>query len=498
MPIRFHMLICGILASLSAAMEPEDLFGQRFTQNAASVEAVSAGFCCGNRVLIRFGSHTFRDEGRTGRGLAGLYAVAVANNDVLIDAHYNTFTTPGASEGFARDIDALPAGAFVVVAARGIAQNMFDQRGQNALRLLGAEKGLLGQERGASYLCIGLKGLASGKAIERAGKREVRFKGENTGRKMAFNFPKKPPPVLRREPGRHEGLMFDPLEVLYYIPARFDPAKAQYLFAIHGAGCWGRTGAIKHLEDFQDLADRENLVVIAPAFAPVLNWPCDRNRDIRNGKWNDPRIVRDKYLSRKIALINPDNDMRSDIKLIEIFEFFSRNLMKREKFHLYGISGGGQFVSRFIVFHPELVDKVAIASAGTFLFPDFEHDYPNGLNMKNIKTAYGEQINTDGLLLDKAQFNKQLSNLLLLKVFLIAGAKETWLTNPNVTWQGKSTLERTRNYYAAMKQEHVRQKKLGNLPPSSQFQFELHVLPGTAHEVYPCTAMVKKLFFPPE
>lgn len=51
-----------------------------------------------------------------------------------------------------------------------------------------------------------------------------------------------------------------------------------------------------------------------------------------------------------------------------------------EKFHLYGHSAGGQFVSRYLVMHPDRVRAAVISAAGTFAFPNPDVSWTNGMN----------------------------------------------------------------------------------------------------------------------
>jgi pimeloyl-ACP methyl ester carboxylesterase len=47
--------------------------------------------------------------------------------------------------------------------------------------------------------------------------------------------------------------------------------------------------------------------------------------------------------------------------------------------YLFGYSGGGQFVHRYTLAHPERVAAVAIGAAGWYTFPDESQDYPWGI-----------------------------------------------------------------------------------------------------------------------
>ena len=472
-----------------------------FHRLACYVEAISAGFGHGDRVFIRVGDQIFFDESRGGPQLAGLYLVAINRDHVLRQFHYNTVTTPGASEGLARDVKDLPNGTLIVVAAKGKAVRHFDKSGQQALISIGARQGLLNQNRRASYLCIGMKGLSPGDAIEKVGVEKQRFVGKKAGRHLKLVFPKNVEPKLSKEPGMHEGLNIGHTEALYYIPRSFDPETAEYLVAIHGAGDWHRPGALNRIAQFRHIADIENLVIIAPSFECLLNWPVNRKIHMdENGQFIDRRIIKDWHLVGFQRLLNKNNHHRADLKLIEIFEFFKKHLMYRERFHLYGHSGGGQFVHRFATFHPELVDKIAFSAAGTFTFPRRDKDYPWGIRMTNLEEWFGQQIEADDLRLSESKMNEKLNHLLNLRVFIIVGQEDTKVSGPRrlevVGWQGRNHIERARNYYAAMRREHEYQRKIGNRPESDPFRFELHELPGVGHDSAAGADKAVELLFP--
>ena len=474
------------------------MYERELEKYATLTKAVSGGYAGGNRVSIRIGSHTFFDKVPNCRATAGLYVVAIHRNEILLQNHYNTYTTPGASEGFAQDIEKLPDGSYVVVAAKDEPTKFFDRRGQEALYQIGAKIGLAGQKKRTSYLCLGIKGLARGNAIEKAGMELLRHTGSQANRKLRFIFPKTEEPQISTTPGRHEGLMRGQTEVIYYIPKDFDPNMAKYLFGIHGAGDWHRPGAMNRIAQFRKTADKENLVVIAPAFDCIVNRPVDRKKELdKNGKFKDLRIVKEWYLRDFQMLLNQRNEHRSDLKLIEIFELFNKHLMRREKFHLYGHSGGGQFVSRFILFHPELVNKVAISSGGSYPFPRRDIDYPYGLKMNNLEKLFGPQIKTHGLKLSQVKLDQKLSEMLDLKLFIIAGENDAVPDNrPERSWQGKHRLERAMNFHKAMKKEDERLKEKGIRPQAKPYNFELHVMPGIGHDSSAAANKATELLFP--
>ncbi len=125
-------------------------------------------------------------------------------------------------------------------------------------------------------------------------------------------------------------------EVIYYIPRHFDPSTAQYLVLIHGAGHRHRPGALTHIDEWRHIADIENLLLIAPVFDRIYKPPLIGE------------IIQDEFLWDFVYLLNNRNEHRSDKKLLEIFSFFKRHLVARDNFSLYGHSGGGVLVHRFL------------------------------------------------------------------------------------------------------------------------------------------------------
>ena len=498
---------CGKFLALAALLScgaGSPGFGQTSATKAVAImsdyarctEVVSGGFVNGNCVRIKIGDHVFFDSRRLGPASAGLYAVAVHEHKVLLQAHYNTFTAPGACQGLLQDLTSLPDGTFVVVAAKDEPTRYFDAQGQAALNIIGAQSGLQDARPRTSYFCIGAKGLRPGTAIEKAGMEELRYAGPDLGRKVPLVFPEPPAPQVSSSPGIHEGLKIGETEAIYYIPRNFNRASAEYFFCIHGAGAWHRPGAMTHIRQFQAIADRRNLILVAPAFDCVFNRPLDREKDFApQGNLRDPKLIRDWYLWDFVALLGRGSEQRSDLRLLEIFDCFSRHLMKREKFHLYGHSGGAQFVCRFVLFHPEVVDTAAASSSGTFTFPRCDKDYPWGLGMDNLGKDFGQQVRTEGMKLTPAEFDDKIFRMLALKMFLIVGADETWEDHPDLAWQGKSTLDKTRSYYEALKQEHAR-RLLAGQPLPRTFPWELHILPGVGHDSRASGIKAGELLFP--
>lgn len=488
-------LLVLTLAILTRAANQEPIIGP------GHVHVISGGFPATNRVYVKVGLHVFYDKVPNCPATAGLYVVGIYENEVLLQYFYHTFQIEGASEGMARDIESLPEGTLVMVAAKDEPTKFFDQRGQEALLSIGAHTGLLGQTFRTSYLCIGYKGAEPGSAIERISMQEVSYRGYACHRRGCPDliFPEPDRPEVATEPGIHAGLRIGSTEVIYYIPSGFDPNTAEYFFGIHGAGDWHRPGAIHRINQFKHIAERDNLVLIAPAFDAELNWDVLWPDDFDDqGRFQDPRIVKNRYLWDFTTLLNNWSNVRADQRLIEIFDLFNQQLMARQRFHLYGHSGGGQFVVRFALFYPELLNKVAASSPGTFTFPRFDIDYPHGLNMTNLHQTYPVITDYNDIDLDPDALNLKLNAMLDLNLILTVGELETRENHPDLAWQGFSTLDKCLNFYDAMFEQDRILKDQGLRHPDSPFGFELHVLPDVGHDARASGAAVADIMFPSE
>jgi hypothetical protein len=88
-----------------------------------------------------------------------------ASGQVLFTAAFDTFASEGASQALATFIEKLPPGVIVAVAVRDEASMKLQQKGVEALRLIGARGDLRGRFRW-SHAILGVKGAEPGQALE--------------------------------------------------------------------------------------------------------------------------------------------------------------------------------------------------------------------------------------------------------------------------------------------------------------------------------------------
>ena len=198
---------------------------------------------------------------------------------------------------------------------------------------------------------------------------------------------------------------------LLRLPTTFS-GQSKILVAVHGISRY----PLQQLVAFAEIAERNDAVLVAPAFSKADWFGYQRLGPDGGG----PRC--DMALIRAVDLIKRQLDLRS------------------EKFFLFGFSGGGQFAHRFAFVHPERVEAVSIVSPGWFTMPDPETKYPIGLG------AGGE-------ILSKA-IDPHL--LLSLRYLVLVGDEDTELDrnlnlDPDiVAKQGTTRVERAERWTESM------------------------------------------------
>ena len=151
---------------------------------------------------------------------------------------------------------------------------------------------------------------------------------------------------------------------------------------------------------------------------------------------------------------------------------------KVERYHLFGHSGGGQFVQRFVLFMPGARYARAIAAnPGYYTIPATDAAYPHGL--KGTPLAGG---------MNPAVFARDF--------LLLLGEADTRRNSdlrktPQADAQGLTRLERGRNYFKAAKQS----AEAAHAP----FNWRLLTVPGVGHsDAKMAPAAVRELFVRPK
>ena len=189
-------------------------------------------------------------------------------------------------------------------------------------------------------------------------------------------------------------------------------AGAPMMVCVHGIS----RNVESHIYGFAPWAKRNGIVLVAPLFD-------------------------DRYVAKYQSLATNLFDRRADMILnMIVAEAGKLTGAATERLHLFGYSGGAQFVHRYTMLHPHRVASFVAASAGWYTFPSQMVDYPRG-----IRTS--QQL--PGLLFVPFDF-LQVPGLVLV------GDRDTMrgtalkYSRKLVAQQGEHRLERGRRWVAAM------------------------------------------------
>ncbi|MEC9465378.1 MAG: hypothetical protein VX834_06320 [Myxococcota bacterium] len=165
-----------------------------------------------------------------------------------------------------------------------------------------------------------------------------------------------------------------PINVFYYVPSTATPSS-EVVFIIHGNN--------RNAEDYRDAwvtkAEEYGLVIVAPEFNQAL-FSGSSNFLLGNvfadGENPSPATLQAEEV-RTFALIEPLFD-----------SILTKTGNNSEHYTMFGHSGGGQFLHRFLIFVPHgRYERVVAANAGWYTVPDDAISFPYGLGM----TSHNDQ-----------------------------------------------------------------------------------------------------------
>lgn len=194
----------------------------------------------------------------------------------------------------------------------------------------------------------------------------------------------------------------------------------QIVFVMHGGG----RNAENYLDAWIELADQNNLFIVAPEFENKFSKYT--TNDYQEGN-----------LFTFFGTKNPRSEWAYAI-IENIFDHIkSANSFSNDSYDIFGHSAGGQFVHRMLMLYPEARIGTAIAAnAGFYTLPDENLRYPYGLK----KTEIGGE---GGL---KEAYEKRL--VILLAELDNDPSLGTFRTTESAMDQGSHRLERGSNFYA--------------------------------------------------
>ncbi|MBY0400884.1 hypothetical protein K2X89_11350 [Myxococcota bacterium] len=219
-----------------------------------------------------------------------------------------------------------------------------------------------------------------------------------------------------------------------------ETGRASLVIAVHGIS----RNALEQMTGFSSLARERGWVLVAPCFDTPAD--DDYQRLGRRGRGRRADLALDAAIHRL-----------SEERKIE----FDRRFF-------FGYSGGGQFVHRYLMAHPDRVSAAVVAAAGWYTFPDGSHAYPLGLRIGGAVA---------GVQMEPERF-------LRVPLRVIVGALDvdrdgSVRTSKKVDQlQGDDRIQRARRWIAAM-QAAARRRSI----PA---RHELSILEGVGHSFSDC------------
>lgn len=139
-------------------------------------------------------------------------------------------------------------------------------------------------------------------------------------------------------------------EYFKYVPVTAS-SESPVIVLVHGV----TRRAAEQIFRFRELADQAGAILVAPYFSTSAFGLYQQ-------------------------VVDPKGGTRADLALLDMLEAISNETgAATDRVHLFGYSGGAQFVHRFVMLYPERAATMLIASAGWYTFPDERQPYPYGI-----------------------------------------------------------------------------------------------------------------------
>lgn len=222
------------------------------------------------------------------------------------------------------------------------------------------------------------------------------------------------------------------------------------------------------VREWVDLANSEGLILVAPAFD---------QRNFENGPGGGYRglfgrhVSADRYVNEIVDSYTPK---------------YAWRLKSPGRFSLYGHSAGGQFISRYVVTHPNRCVSAAISGAGTFAFPNPTVKWADG--MKELKRNIRW---TDGLPDRQIVITPNPENWLwaaTLPIGVVVGAEDTEQLTPIQGQRGDTRVARAQNWVKDMNQLATDNGEIGRC--------SFILVPNIAHNGFKLIPYCQDFLFP--
>ncbi len=239
-----------------------------------------------------------------------------------------------------------------------------------------------------------------------------------------------------------------PINVFYNIPSG-DRKNMPIVLIFHGE----ERNAIDYRNIWINASNQYGFMVFAPEFNTV-NFPGGSSYIIGNvyqdGNFPTTQTLNDESVWT-FSIIEP------------LFDFIKTKTGSTvESYDMFGHSGGGQFVHRFVLFKPNArFNKAIAANSGWFTVPDGVANYPYGIMNSPLSSITPNKY-----------FGKQL--------FITVGELDNNSSDSSIRHntasdlQGLNRLDRA-NYFYSNSQSYAQKT-------SSEFNWKFHVVPNSGHD----------------
>jgi len=206
--------------------------------------------------------------------------------------------------------------------------------------------------------------------------------------------------------------------------------------------------AEEYLSSWVDWGAKNNYVVLAPYFDDK-NWPEPLGYNFGN-------IASGK---EKDNVSNPKSKWSFTL-VDQMFDHAKKMFgLKVKQYDLFGHSAGGQFVHRFMLYHPVNRVRIAIAAnPGFYTLPTLDDEFPYGLKNSPVKVTANELMN----------WTK--TDLILMRGTADVQRTENLRQTPEADAQGQNRFERALFMF----------NKIKTLNPDTKWR--LIEVPGIAHD----------------
>lgn len=226
-----------------------------------------------------------------------------------------------------------------------------------------------------------------------------------------------------------------------YVPRHFrqsSPSDFRILVVVHGTDRPNQ----KMLMGFQQFADENNFIVLAPLFPTRVGDPDD--------------VDNYKYIVFK--------DIRFDLLLLSMLEEVAQRYgVDTSSFALFGFSGGAHFAHRFLLLHPERLTSVSIAAPGSVTLIDDASNWWVGI--ANLEELFGKKVD--------------ITLLRNVPIHLVVGAEDTDTTHITHS-PGSSHWMEGANRAGVTRIDRLQTLAANYL--DNGIEAELEILPGAGHE----------------